>query len=185
MFAMSTERSDSPLLTGPRVALAFLEQADAEELLYLVESSRETLSKWLPWVETFHSLGDARASISAYELQREMGNGGAFGIRRLDDGALAGEIVLQWLDPRNRSAAIGYFLGSAFRGMGLATEAGNLALEYIREMGIHRVEISAAVENGESNALAERLGFRWEGVSRDAEFLHGKFWDHNRWGLVF
>lgn len=188
MCAMSNDRKDffpsETLLTGSRVALAFLELSDAEELLYLVNSSRKALSEWLPWVENFRSIGDARTSISAYELQREMGNGGAFGIRRLDDGAFVGEIVLQWLDVRNRSASLGYFLGDAFWGKGLAAEAGTLALGYLREMGIHRVEISAAAENEKSNALAERLGFFGEGVARDAEYLHGKFWDHNRWAMV-
>lgn len=177
--------AEKPVLLGMRVALSFLEKSDAEELLYLVNASRNSLGTWLPWVENFYTLQDAFASIAAYDMQRETENGGTFGIRRLEDGALAGEFILQWIDPRNRSASLGYFLGSEFEGKGLATEAGRLVLKYLREMGIHRVEISAAVENARSNALAERLGFRKEGVARDAEFLHGKFWSHNRWALFF
>lgn len=176
---------DESVLVGGRVALAFLEMSDAEELLYLVNASRGSLEKWLPWVEDFYTLQDARSSIDAYETQRRMGNGGAFGIRLEEDGALAGEFILQWIDLRNRVASLGYFLGSEFEGKGFAREAGTLVLEFLRTAGIHRVEISAATENAKSNALAERLGFRMEGVAVDAEFLHGKFWNHNRWAFVF
>ena len=176
---------DGSVLVGGRVALAFLEMSDAEELLYLVNASRGSLERWLPWVERFRTLQDARSSIGAYEVQRKMGNGGAFGIRLEEDGALAGEFILQWMDLRNRVASLGYFLGDEFEGKGIAREAGTLVLEFLRTAGIHRVEISAATENAKSNALAERLGFRMEGVAVDAEFLHGKFWSHNRWALVF
>ncbi len=188
MCAMSNRELSSlaeSVFVGGRVVLSFLEMSDAEELLYLVDTSRSSLGKWLPWVEGFRTLQDARSSIDAYETQRRMGNGGAFGIRLEEDGALAGEFILQWIDAQNRIASLGYFLGSAFEGKGLAWEAGRLVLGFLRTAGIHRVEVSAATENAKSNALAERLGFRMEGIAEDAEFLHGKFWNHNRWALVF
>ena len=163
------------VLEGERVFLRFLDEEDSEELLYLVDSSREELGTWLPWVKTFNNMGDAYNAISAYRMQRDMANGGAFGIRRFEDGALLGEVILQWIDWKNRSASFGYFLGSEFWGEGFATEAMKLALDYVRALGIHRVEISAAVENERSCKLAKRLGFEQEGVAKDAEFLHGKW----------
>ena len=84
------------VLEGDRVVLAFLDDEDSEELLYLVDSSREELDVFLPWVESFLEMGDAYSSISAYKMQRDMANGGAFGIRRIEDGALLGEVILQW-----------------------------------------------------------------------------------------
>lgn len=186
MCAMSSNvLPENFVLAGKHVALAFLERSDAEELLHLVNASRNSLGRWLPWVENFHTLQDAVTSIAAYDMQQKLGNGGAFGIRCLEDGALAGEFILQWVDPRNLSASLGYFLGSEFEGKGLALESGRLVLKYLKELGIHRVEISAATGNAKSNALAERLGFRKEGVAVDAEFLHGKFLDHNRWAFIF
>ncbi|MEE3340835.1 MAG: GNAT family protein [Hallerella sp.] len=172
------------VLEGDRVVLAFLDDEDSEELLYLVDSSREELDVFLPWVESFLEMGDAYSSISAYKMQRDMANGGAFGIRRIEDGALLGEVILQWIDWKNRSVSFGYFLGSEFWGEGYATEAVKLALDYVRRLGMHRVEISAAVENKRSCDLAKRLGFEQEGVAKDAEFLHGKWHDIARFARI-
>ena len=52
------EMSLDPLI-GERVALAFLEVEESEEFLDLVNSSREYLGAWLPWVVSFSSLMDA------------------------------------------------------------------------------------------------------------------------------
>ena len=186
MSKMSSSLRDLPLesLEGSRLFLSFWEAEDSEELLFLVDSSRESLQLWLPWVENFRSISDAYAMIDSYRVQREMGRGGALGIRRFADGALIGGVILQWIDWKNCSSALEYFLGSEFEGEGCATEAVGLVLDYLQNLGIHRVEISAAVENVKSNALAKRLGFEWEGMAKDAEFLHGKYLHHNRYGTL-
>ena len=185
MCAMSNSgEMPEETLEGARVTLSFLEFEDSEELLFLVDSSRESLSRWLPWVEGFRSLSDAYASIDAYRIQRKMANGGAWAVRRLDDGALLGEVVLQWIDWKNRSASFGFFLGDDFVGCGYAAEAMELAIGYVWNLGLHRLEISAAVGNGKSSALAERLGFVREGVAKEAEFLHGRFFDHFRFARI-
>jgi len=180
LFEMTPE-----VLEGDSVELSFLELKDSEELLFLVNSSREHLSRWFPWVESFLALEDASASIDAYQMQREMANGGAFGIRRLEDGALMGEVILQWVDRKNLSGSIGYFLGEEFIGNGYAREAVQLVVDYaFRKLGLHRLEISAAEENAPSIALALALGFQKEGFFRDFEFLHGKFLSHCRFSLL-
>lgn len=45
-------------------------------------------------------------------------------------------------------------------------------------LNLHRVSIAAAVENQKSRAIPERLGFRFEGVMREAEWLYDCFVDH-------
>lgn len=172
-------------LVGERVALEFLSSEDAEELLYLVDSSRESLERWLPWVEKFTRAVDAESFIESYRLQLDMGNGGIWGVRRRCDGALVGTVCLQWIDWSNLAANFGYFLGKEFEGNGFATESLHLVLDFVKGLGIHRVGISAAVENERSSALALRLGFSFEGISKEAEFLHGKWRDVNRYAKIF
>jgi len=45
-------------------------------------------------------------------------------------------------------------------------------------LGLNRVAIPAAVENSRSRAIPERLGFRQEGIIRDAEWLYDHYVDH-------
>lgn len=59
---------------------------------------------------------------------------------------------------------MGYWLGKAFLGQGLATRA---VLEYLfAEETLHRVGVQGGVANRRSPALPERLGFTHEGTRR-------------------
>ena len=49
--------------------------------------------------------------------------------------------------------------------------------QHAHEAGIHRVELRAAVDNHASRRVAERAGFRLEGICRDAELLRGEYND--------
>ena len=94
---------------------------------------------------------------------------------------LAGCIFIGWVHPEHRSATISYWLGQNFTGRGLATEALNLLCKFCFEaLKLNRLEITAAVENKASIALAKRCGFKEEGVSRDFECLRGQYHDHLR-----
>lgn len=178
------EMSLDPLI-GERVALAFLEVEDSEEFLDLVNSSREYLGKWLPWVESFSSLMDAYSHIEAYSLQQGMSNGGLWGIRRLEDGALLGVICLQWIHWEHQSASLEYWLGEPYTGDGYASEALRLVQQYcFNSLQLNRLELHVACKNEKSEALARRVGFVEEGLCRDYEYLHGIYWDHHIFSIL-
>jgi ribosomal-protein-serine acetyltransferase len=44
-------------------------------------------------------------------------------------------------------------------------------------MKLNRIQINCSVENVRSRGVPERLGFRLEGIQRQAEFINGKFGD--------
>jgi ribosomal-protein-serine acetyltransferase len=91
-----------------------------------------------------------------------------------DDGAIVGMVGFHRFDWANRATSIGYWLAADHEGRGLMTEAVRALVEYAFETrGLHRIEIAAAVDNARSRAIPERLGFREEGVRRDAE-RHGE-----------
>jgi ribosomal-protein-alanine N-acetyltransferase len=69
---------------------------------------------------------------------------------------------------RNKRVAIGYIVDPARQRQGIATEAVSAMLEFcFGELGLHRVQAFIHPENAASRALAEKLGFRCEGLLRD------------------
>ena len=137
--------------------------ADAEEAFAEVDQNRERLRDWLPWVDTTRSPEDVRAFIE--RCAGSEGKQRSFGI--YVDGVLAGNIGLS-LDEDN-AGEIGYWIAGAFEGRGLITEAARTLIRYgFEDRGVRRMQLTAAVENGRSRSVAERLGMTQEGVLRKA-----------------
>ena len=69
---------------------------------------------------------------------------------------------------RNKRVAVGYMINPAHQRQGIATEAVSAMLDHcFDELGLHRVQAFIHPDNRASRALAEKLGFRCEGVLRD------------------
>ena len=175
---------------GDRVVLRPLGEADVQPLFALIEESREFLSEHLPWpAEECRSPEDVSAKIDAWDMQAQMSNGACWGIfeksASSSDGLkIAGCIMLGWVQWKNRSATVSYWLGQKFCGRGLATEALLLVAGESFAMGLNRLELTASVNNPKSAAVARRAGFQEEGVCREYECLHGHFEDHVRFSLL-
>ena len=52
------------------------------------------------------------------------------------------------------------------------------------EYKLEKVEILVAVDNYKSRQIPERLGFKLEGVNRQAEWLYDHYIDHAVYGLL-
>jgi ribosomal-protein-serine acetyltransferase len=89
--------------------------------------------------------------------------------------ALPGFNAIDW---QNRRTEIGYWLAPPFQGRGVMTKTCRFLVAYaFAELNLNRVEILCAVENLRSRAVPERLGFREEGVLRQAEWVRDHFND--------
>ncbi len=51
-------------------------------------------------------------------------------------------------------------------------------------LSIHKLDVRCAVENKKSRAIPERLGFRNEGIIRQAELVNNIHYDHVAYGLL-
>ncbi len=153
-----------------------LETRDAPALFKLVDSSREELRRWLPWLDDNKSVKDSEAFIRSSLAQETSNNGFQAGIWH--DGQLAGVIGLHGINWRDRQTMIGYWLGSEYQGKGIVTEACEALLKYAFEiLGLNRVVIRAAEGNDKSIAVAKRLGFSREGLLRENEWLYDHYQD--------
>lgn len=156
---------------------------DAEILFATVERNRAHLRQWLPWVDATRSADDIRLFLSRAVAQFEEGLGPNFGIWL--DGALAGAIGCHPIDRPNRSCSLGYWIAMGQQRRGTITRCCLHLLDYLfDEVSLHRVEIRCGTGNLRSCAIPQRLGFRHEGVLRDAEWVNDRWLDLNVWSML-
>ncbi len=166
---------------GPELRL--LEEQHEEELFALTNQNRQYLREWLPWLDNNKSLEDTEEFIRDSLEQFRSNNGFQLGI--WSQGELAGVIGYHKIDWVNRATSIGYWLGARFQGKGLMTRACRALTSYaFKELKLNRVEIRCAVKNRKSRAIPIRLGFKEEGVIREAEWLYDRFVDHVVYGML-
>jgi ribosomal-protein-serine acetyltransferase len=159
-----------------------LEPEDAGELYELVDSNRHHLAEWMPWARD-QDLARTERFLRTVAEKRDRGEAleGAIVI----DGRIAGCAGFPIVDPVARSAVIGYWIAEEHQGHGLVTRAVSALIDHaFGELGLHRLEISAATDNVRSRAIPERLGFTQEGVLREAEEVAGRRQDLAVYGLL-
>jgi ribosomal-protein-serine acetyltransferase len=79
----------------------------------------------------------------------------------------------------HRSCELGYWLRREYTGRGLMTEAADACVRFAFErMGMHRIRCAAATDNVPSLRVIGRLGFRFEGIARQAEWVGSRWLDH-------
>ena len=148
---------------GDGIEIRLLEPDDAEALFALIDANRERLRPWMAWVDPTLGPADTRAFI---EGVRATGSEDGLGI--YVDRTCVGGIGLR-ADEVNGDSEIGYWIGAAHEGKGLVTRACRALIDRaFGDLGLHRVTIRAAPDNARSRAIPERLGFREEGVLREA-----------------
>ena len=75
-------------------------------------------------------------------------------------------------------ANLGYWVRTNSVGRGVATSATRLAARFgFEELGLHRIEIVAAVENIASQRVAEKAGALREGLLRKRLLIRGESQD--------
>jgi RimJ/RimL family protein N-acetyltransferase len=123
----------------------------------------------------------ARDVVDRAALRWEASEAAEFAI--LDGGACVGSI---WLDLlRDERAGVGYWLLPQARGKGLVTRALRLVARWaFDEVGVQRIGLLADPRNAASVRVAQRAGFRREGVLRSWVTVNGERVDHVSFSLL-
>ena len=83
------------------------------------------------------------------------------------------------------SAHIGYWVDERVAGRGIIPTALALAVDHcFQAVGLHRVEVNIRPENAPSRRVAEKLGFREEGLRRAYLHIDGGWRDHIAYALT-
>jgi len=169
-------------LGGTAIARS-LQLDDAPAVHALMTASRRHLDQWLRWSSAIQTLGDVEALITRFATKEAAGDGFHLGI--WDDGELAGGAVCWGIHRENRNAEVGYWLGDAFTGRGLATRSANAVIEHLFSVErLHRIEMQCGVENAASRAVAERCGLVNEGIRRESHWITDRFVNHVVYGIL-
>jgi RimJ/RimL family protein N-acetyltransferase len=118
-----------------------------------------------------------QGSGQAYTLRATAARecGAWFSYTVLVEGCIAGIVALDGICHRSRSANLFYWLGRAYWGRGIATQAGRDALHAARSLGLLRLEATTLAENEASQRVLHKLGFHPEDPAVVCGVDAGKF----------
>lgn len=175
--ARSTVRS-SPVESN-RILLSPIDPADGPELWTAVDNSRWHLERWLPWVPFNNSPEASQRYAEACAQDWDAGRAVRLAIRSKKDRELLGVVGLDSVVHLHRSCELGYWLKREACGKGLMSEAAKACVGFAFDtLSAHRIRCAAATENYASLRVIMRLGFRFEGIARQAEYVGGRWVDH-------
>src|SRR3954447_15157184 len=160
----------------PRLLLTPVESNDAAELWLAVDGSRSHLEQRLPWVPFNSDPAANQRFTDACASDWDAGRAVRFTVRERAARTLVGIVGLEACVHLHRSCELGYWLRKEATGRGLMTEAAAGAVAFaFHQMGAHRIRVAAATENHRSLQVIARLGFRFEGILRQAEFCNRRW----------
>ena len=141
-----------------------------------VQANRDHLAKWLPFAAAAKTRAEVRMWLerrtSPEELESRIGG------LIYWQGELVEAANLKGVGSSDNAGELGFSLSESAQGNGIATRVCWKLIDIaFAEKDIHRVMIRGARENHRSRAIAERLGFTFEGFQREAAFLQGEYQD--------
>jgi ribosomal-protein-alanine N-acetyltransferase len=171
--------SEALSIKGFRTRIQVPEAGDETAFL---AAMRDSICLHHPWV----SAPRDHAGWERYmkRLQRE--NEAGFLIKRIDNGAICGVINLNIITFEALcSAYVSYFGVAGEVEKGYMKEGLMQVIRYaFDELGLHRLEANIQPQNFASIALAQSVGFQYEGYSPRFLRINGKWCDHERWAVL-
>lgn len=153
-----------------------------DELWAAIEASLPELRHWMPWAIT-PDQKRTRAFLERAAEEWQSGHERHFTVIYEDQ--VCGQCSLDHADLLNASYEMGYWMHSDLCGRGLMTEAAREVVRFgFAELDIHRIGLRAGTKNTGSIRVAEKVGFKREGILRDAGRGAGGFHDSCVFGLL-
>jgi len=101
------------------------------------------------------------------------------------DDKVIGEVSLKSIKWFNRKAEVSIFIIPEYQRQGMAKSALKLLMKHAFDtFNLHRLEAEVFEYNAVSKSLIEKLGFKLEGVLREARYYNGKYWDILKYSIL-
>ncbi|HSP63521.1 MAG TPA: GNAT family protein, partial [Pyrinomonadaceae bacterium] len=135
-------------------------------------------SVWLPWCHKDYSLQESREFVTSRAQAAQDDEWYSFATFEKDSGRFLGGVGLNFFNRVHQVANLGYWVRTSAAGRGVATQAARLVARFgFEQLGLHRIEILAAVDNIASQRVAEKVGAVREGVLRKRLLINGESQD--------
>ena len=174
-------RDGLPMLAAERVTLRELRASDAPSLLTMLTTEEVTrfISPPPSDVEGFERF------IEWTHREREAGRYVCFAVVPAGMESAVGLVQVRQLDPAFSIGEWGFAIGSPFWGTGMFPEAARMVVDFaFDQIGVHRLEARAAVQNGRGNGILRKLGAVQEGVLRKSFLRWGEYHDQVLWSII-
>lgn len=156
---------------------------DAKTLFDVAKKNDVHLRKWLPWLDDDKTVSDTENYIkeSIERLSKDEG----IDLSIWFENQLIGGIGIYPLDVSHKKTSFAYWLIEDFQGKGIMMDSLKVVIDYLfKEKKLNRIEVCCAVGNIKSSALPKKLGFTFEGISRESEWLYDHFVDMEVYSLL-
>lgn len=171
------------ITVSEEIFLRPVELDDARPVFELIDLFRDSLRTWLPFVDYTKKWEDTRDFISSVIHRHPDEKEDIYLI--VIKGEVAGLIGFRSTDRPNRRTEIGYWIAPPFEGKGTVSSCCRAIIDYcFRVKDFNRITIRVAVGNARSSNIPKRLGFTFEGIEREGEFLNNRFADLEVYSLL-
>lgn len=162
------------------VSLRPLESGDADGIFSVLDKYRETMRRWLPFVDFTLSPDDSAKFVDSVLNSDEK----VFAVTY--DGGFIGIVGTRSTERENDRTEIGYWLSPEYHNRGIMTRCVRAVCEYaFTQMSMHRIAIKCAVGNHASRAIPLKLGFVREGIEIGGEKMcDGTYADIEVYSLI-
>jgi ribosomal-protein-serine acetyltransferase len=158
------------------ISLELLDDIHAVPILNIIEANRDYLKEWLPWVDNMQIIDDFKNYIAKCKKQHVEGSDLGYVI--ILKKTVVGRIGLHNIDQQNKIASIGYWLDENYTGKGIISKSCKAIINYAyNTLNLNRIEIKCDTGNNKSRSIPEKLGFKKEGILRQAEMVNNTFID--------
>lgn len=174
---------DISLPVNENIQLRTLESGDAKELFDVMRKNDSHLRQWLGWLDDDKSVADVESYINGSRERLASKDGIDFAI--FENNKMIGGIALHPIDLAHKKTSVMYWLDEGSQGKGTMLDSLKVVIAYVfDELKLNRIEISCAVENSKSSALPKKLGFTFEGIAREGNWLYDHFVDLETYSLL-
>src|SRR5690606_28113948 len=151
---------------------------NVEGFFNLIVRNRNHLGRWMDWVMNHQELSDTSNHIMW--IRQQLAQRRQFATQIYYQGKIAGSIGLTIHDWHAGHGEIGYWLGEAFTGKGIATRAARAMRDFpLNAPRLHQLVIRGSVGNGNRTDMAKRLGDDYGGVQDKQRRVRGEYSDYD------